>query len=69
MADVQAPTTTLYHSAQYKPAADLTGGIWYDDNKEFDEGLVDVIRDVLLEHVRKKVRLALLLHLSICRSS
>lgn len=51
---VQAPTMPNYCLAHLDPPEDITGGVWYDKT-EFDEGFVDSVSDVLLNHVRKKV--------------
>jgi hypothetical protein len=54
-ADQQHPTMQLYVLADTTPDEGMTGGIWYDGNKEYDSAFVTGITKVLLTHVRTKV--------------
>ncbi|WVN91121.1 uncharacterized protein L203_106372 [Cryptococcus depauperatus CBS 7841] len=49
---VNAPTTPHYVMAHLKLPEELSGGVWFDDNKEYDQGLVETICAVLLNRVR-----------------
>jgi DNA-directed RNA polymerase III subunit RPC6 len=44
----QAPTVALYCASQFTPPVELTGGIWYDETKEYDHNMVEGVRNVLL---------------------
>ncbi|WVR09211.1 hypothetical protein IAU60_006273 [Kwoniella sp. DSM 27419] len=49
---VNAPTTVYYVLSHLKPPEEISGGVWFDDNKEYDQHLVETICVVLLERVR-----------------
>ncbi|KAK1922411.1 RNA polymerase Rpc34 subunit-domain-containing protein [Papiliotrema laurentii] len=51
---IQHPTMQLYVLADTTPDEGMTGGIWYDGNKEYDSAFVTGITKVLLTHVRTK---------------
>lgn len=48
----QAPTSVYYILAHLKLPEEISGGVWFDDNKEYDQGLVETICAVLLNRVR-----------------
>ncbi|OXG40177.1 DNA-directed RNA polymerase III subunit RPC6 [Cryptococcus neoformans Bt120] len=49
---VNAPTSVYYILAHLKLPEEISGGVWFDDNKEYDQGLVETICAVLLNRVR-----------------
>ncbi|OCF44939.1 DNA-directed RNA polymerase III subunit RPC6 [Kwoniella heveanensis CBS 569] len=49
---VNAPTTVYFVLSHLKPPEEISGGVWFDDNKEYDQQLVETICTVLLSRVR-----------------
>ncbi|WVF65730.1 hypothetical protein IAT40_000462 [Kwoniella sp. CBS 6097] len=49
---VNAPTTVYYLLSHLKPPEEISGGVWFDDNKEYDQQLVETICKVLLNRVQ-----------------
>ncbi|WVW79080.1 hypothetical protein I302_101044 [Kwoniella bestiolae CBS 10118] len=48
---VNAPTTIYYVMANVKIPEEISGGIWFDNNQEYDQGLVDMLASVLRNRV------------------
>ncbi|OCF60304.1 hypothetical protein L486_02985 [Kwoniella mangroviensis CBS 10435] len=48
---VNAPTTIYYVMADVKIPEEISGGIWFDNNQEYDQGLVDALCQVLQHRV------------------
>ncbi|KAK8843459.1 hypothetical protein IAR55_007116 [Kwoniella newhampshirensis] len=49
---VNAPTTVYYCLGHLKPPEEISGGVWFDDNKEYDQTLVETVCQVLLSKVQ-----------------
>ncbi|WRT68878.1 uncharacterized protein IL334_005859 [Kwoniella shivajii] len=50
---VNAPTTVYYVMANVKIPEEISGGIWFDNSQEYDQGLVDALCHVLRDRVQK----------------
>ena len=53
---IQQPTISLYILPHIKAAEELTGGVWYDNQKEYDAEFVNGITSFLLDKVKSMVR-------------
>lgn len=49
--DEQAPTIALYCDKRFEPPIEVTGGVWYDENMDYDHAMVNEICNALYAHV------------------